>query len=175
MPQIRSFPPVADADAEVLILGSMPGKESLRAGQYYAHPRNAFWRIMGELIGASPELPYQQRLDILKAHRIALWDVLESCVRSSSLDSHITQDTANDVAAFLLQYPSITRVFFNGAKAEQCFRKHVQDSLATAPLRYCRLPSTSPAHAGMSYAEKLKAWRVILQQNTVHHKAKRGR
>lgn len=163
MPHIRCFAPVEDAAAEVLILGSMPGKASLEAGQYYAHPRNAFWKIMGDLVGAHPDLPYEERLHILKSSGIALWDVLESCVRKTSLDSHIKEGTANDFASFFLQHPSITRVFFNGAKAEQCFRKHVQLPPESSSLQFCRLPSTSPAHAAMTYADKLDAWRTILQ------------
>lgn len=164
MPHIHCFAPVEDACAEVLILGSMPGKESLRAGQYYAHPRNAFWKIMGDLVGACPELPYAERLDILKSSGIALWDVLASCVRKSSLDSHIREDAANDFEAFFLQHTHITHIFFNGAKAEQCFRKHVQLPPRFPPLQYCHLPSTSPAHAGMPYAGKLDAWRAIVQR-----------
>jgi double-stranded uracil-DNA glycosylase len=163
MSHIRCFAPVADAAAEVLILGSMPGKESLRAGQYYAHPRNVFWKIMGDLAGACPDLPYAERLHILKSCGIALWDVLESCARRTSLDSHIRDATANDFASFFPQHPHITQVFFNGAKAEQYFKKHVQDALKSRPLQYCRLPSTSPAHAGMTYAKKLEAWRVVMQ------------
>lgn len=166
MQHIRCFAPVADAAAEALILGSMPGKESLRANQYYAHPRNAFWKIMGDLIGAHPDLLYDQRLRMLKSSGIALWDVLESCVRRTSLDSHIREDAANDFVSFFAQHPHITRVFFNGAKAEQSFNKHVRELLKSRPLHYCRLPSTSPAHAGMSYAEKLDAWRAVVQQGT---------
>ena len=159
--QIRCFPPVADADARVLILGSMPGKESLRATQYYAHPRNAFWKIMGELIGAGPQLPYEHRLRILKSAGIALWDVLESCVRSSSLDADIERAAANDLAAFLARHPHITHAFFNGAKAEQCFRAQVELPPSLS-LKLQRLPSTSPAHAGMSYRDKLRAWHAVI-------------
>lgn len=166
MPHIRCFTPVEDASAEVLILGSMPGKESLRAGQYYAHPRNVFWKIMGDLVGAYPDLPYEERLYILKSSGIALWDVLESCVRKTSLDSHIKEDAANNFESFFLQHPNITHIFFNGAKAEQCFRKHVKVPPRFSPLQYCRLPSTSPAHAGMPYENKLDAWRAILQRDS---------
>ncbi len=163
MTRIHSFTPVESASATILILGSMPGKESLRAVEYYAHPRNAFWRIMGELIGASPELPYDTRIQLLKASNIALWDVLASCSRSSSLDADIVADsiTPNDFSSFFLNHPHITHVFFNGAKAEQCFLKHVRPSLNIEHLHYQRLPSTSPAHAAITYVEKLKIWRAI--------------
>jgi double-stranded uracil-DNA glycosylase len=166
MARIHSFPPVSSADARLLILGSMPGKESLRQNQYYALPQNAFWRIMGELVGARPGLPYEERLAILKASGIALWDVLASCERKSSLDSHIRNECANDFASFFARHPHIMRVCFNGGKAEQCFRKYVQSGQTLPPLKFCRLPSTSPAHAGMRYEDKLRAWRtVILSRN----------
>ena len=167
MPHIHSFPPVSNADARVLILGSMPGKKSLQEKQYYALPQNAFWKIMGELIGAHPDLSYEKRLDALKASGIALWDVLASCVRESSLDAHITQESANDFASFFARHLYITHVFFNGSKAEQCFRKFVQGKQALSPQEFCRLPSTSPAHAGMRYEEKLKVWREKLRHTGV--------
>jgi hypoxanthine-DNA glycosylase len=159
--RLRSFPPVADAQATRLILGSMPGKESLRQQQYYAHPHNAFWKIMGELCGAHPGLPYPQRLQALKAAHIALWDVLHTCEREGSLDSDIEAEEANDFASFFARHPRITQVYFNGAKAEQSFRKFVLGKQALPPLELVRLPSTSPAHAGMRYEEKLKAWQVV--------------
>jgi double-stranded uracil-DNA glycosylase len=143
----------------------MPGIESLRAGQYYAHPRNAFWRIMGDLVDASPELPYSTRTRRLKSAGIALWDVLAACVREGSLDADIDTDSiiANDLPIFLARHPRITHVFFNGATAERCFRIHVQPMLETGTLQLQRLPSTSPAHAALDYRRKLQAWRVILQ------------
>ena len=167
MADIRCFPPIADATANILILGSMPGKESLRAGQYYAHPRNAFWTIMGELAGASPAQPYQARARKLKSAGIALWDVLASCTRHSSMDADIDAASIcpNDFASFFLQHPNITHIFFNGSMAERCFRIHVQPLLESQPelrsLHYQRLPSTSPAHASMTYEQKLNAWKVV--------------
>jgi len=162
MPRIRSFPPIADEHATILILGSMPGKESLRQNQYYAHPQNAFWKIMGDLIGAHPSLPYPQRLHILTAAHIALWDVLQTCERQGSLDADIQNETANDFAAFFAKHPNITHVFFNGAKAEQIFKRFVLEKQKLPPLEFMRLPSTSPAHAGMRYEEKLKVWRKAI-------------
>ncbi len=166
MPRLHSFPPVADARATLLILGSMPGKESLRQQQYYAHPHNAFWPIMGALAGASPALPYAARLQALKTAGIALWDVLHSCEREGSLDSDIVQEAPNDFAEFFAQHPHIRQVFFNGAKAEQSFRKFVLGKQALPPLQLHRLPSTSPAHAGMRYAEKLERWHTITPRAT---------
>ncbi len=166
MSRVRSFKPVANPAARTLILGSMPGRASLAAGQYYAHPRNAFWRLLGEILGFDPALLYATRLRLLRKNRIALWDVLGSCVRPGSLDSAIKKSsvTPNALAPFLRRHPGIKRVLFNGAKAEECFKKYVLPSLprAFSRLEYRRLPSTSPAHASRSYAEKLKAWRSAL-------------
>jgi hypoxanthine-DNA glycosylase len=175
MTDIRSFPPIADVTANILILGSMPGEESLRAGQYYAHRRNAFWSIMGELVGASPALPYQARALRLKNFGIALWDVLETCKRHGSMDANIEASSIfpNDFKTFLQKHPKITHVFFNGSMAEQYFRKHVlptlEPLLGLHPLYFQRLPSTSPAHASMTYEQKLKAWKAILRLRPVQH------
>ena len=171
MPQIQSFPPIENPTAHILILGSMPGKESLRAGQYYAHRRNAFWPIMGELVGAAPTMAYEARTQILKSAGIALWDVLASCMRHSSMDADIEANSIcpNDFASFFFRHPNITHVFFNGSMAEKCFHQHVQPLLEPlfkqSPLHYQRLPSTSPANASVRYEQKLKAWKVILQRN----------
>lgn len=164
MSPIQCFPPIEDASARLLILGSMPGKESLRAGQYYAHPRNAFWPIMAQLTGTAPELPYESRLQHLKSAGIALWDVLASCTRESSLDTDIEQTsiTPNDFRSFFMAHPGITHIFFNGRMAEKCFHRYVLP-LLDPPLRhYHRLPSTSPANAAMSFQQKLGAWKIIL-------------
>ncbi len=164
MSRVFCFEPIEGTASNVLILGSMPGKLSLATGQYYAHPRNAFWTIMGELVGAHPGLPYTDRMNRLRGSGVALWDVLASCVRAGSLDSAIQAESAipNDFKSFFSGHPYITRVFFNGAKAEQCFMKYVRPSLESAALQYLRLPSTSPANAGISYRQKLLAWQAVL-------------
>jgi hypoxanthine-DNA glycosylase len=166
MSRVRSFPPAAGPGAKALILGSMPGAASLAAGQYYAHPRNLFWPIMTELLGASGPLPYEARLRLLRRAGIALWDVLESCVRPGSSDSDIERATMrpNAVASFLRARPSIKYVFFNGSKAEECFRRYVLPSLPPGSgIKYARLPSTSPAHAALSRRRKLAAWKTALE------------
>jgi hypoxanthine-DNA glycosylase len=162
MPRVQSFAPIADARARVLILGSMPGKASLAATEYYAYPQNLFWRILGEITGADAALPYAARVRALKSSGIALWDVLASCVREGSLDSAIDDATlrVNDFAAFFRAHPRIEQVFFNGAKAEACYRRHVLPLLAgtSGPSLFRRLPSTSPANASLSHAHKQRAW-----------------
>lgn len=168
MPQARSFPPLARFDARVLILGSMPGEESLRRQQYYAYAHNQFWSIIEALFGVGRERPYAERVDALTRQGIAVWDVLKSCERVGSLDGSIRPDSErpNDFPRFLAAHPRIRAVFFNGAKAHSAFVRHVMprlDALA-ARLTFVRLPSTSPAHAGMPLAAKLRAWRRITRQ-----------
>jgi len=161
---IHSFLPVEDRDAQILILGSMPGKASLAAGQYYAHPRNQFWQIMGELVGAHFYLPYEERLRMLKINKIALWDVLAACVRKSSMDARIekSSEIVNDFESFFSDHPRISDVFFNGRKAEQSFLRKVAPLLKSRTLNYHFLPSTSPANATVSYSDKLRIWRRLL-------------
>ena len=163
----HSFPPLASHAARVLILGSLPGQASLDAQQYYAYPRNAFWRIMADLLGFDAALPYTQRCEALIVARVAVWDVMQSCVRPGSLDSAIVESTIvpNDFTAFLDQHPKIREVCFNGAKAESSFKKHVMSELgpAVSRLAYLRLPSTSPVHASLSFDAKRDAWHESLQ------------
>lgn len=163
--RIRSFAPIAGRNARVLILGSMPGRASLEAGRYYAHPQNAFWRIAAQLLRIEPDAPYGMRVQALKSARIALWDVLHSCVRQGSLDTMIEAELANDFDAFFRTHKRITHVFFNGAKAEASYRRHVLGAMSIE-LQYQRLPSTSPAHASLSFARKLGAWQAVLPGRT---------
>lgn len=164
MSRVSGFPPVSGPEPRVLILGSMPGVASLEQTQYYAHPRNAYWRIMGELFGAGPELQYVDRLDVLVARRIALWDVLRSCDRPGSLDANIRGATArpNDFAALFDDRPSIGHVFFNGKTAAAMFRRKVLPDLDESQQRaYTTLPSTSPAMAALSFEQKLEQWSAV--------------
>jgi len=163
VPRVRSFPPVETAGARVLILGSMPGAASLRAGQYYAHPQNLFWKIICDLLGAGPDLGYAARVQLLKSSGIALWDVLASCEREGSLDSAIDDASIvpNDFAAFYRRHPGVRHVFFNGAKAEAAYVRHVHREEGCCSRTYQRLPSTSPAHASRPYDEKRKLWRAV--------------
>ncbi len=164
----RGFPPIAAADARVLILGSMPSVRSLAERQYYGHPRNAFWPIMGELFGAGPELPYPERGRVLRAHRVAVWDVLASCVRPGSLDADIEAASAevNDLDGFLRDHPDLRLIAFNGTAAERYFQRRVLPDLGLDCPPRIRLPSTSPAHAALTLAHKSARWRAALA-NTV--------
>jgi len=159
MSHARSFAPLAGATASLLILGSMPGQASLAAQQYYAHPRNAFWRIAAELFGCQADAPYGERVAALCRHGVAVWDVLRACRRAGSLDAAIERDSmvANDFDALFAEYPGIDRVFFNGAAAEANYRRLVRPTRA---LTYVRLPSTSPAQT-MAFTDKLAAWSVV--------------
>lgn len=161
---VHSFEPIARADSRVLVLGSMPGKASLRAEQYYAHPQNAFWKIMAEFFGIARDAPYPDRTAGLLDRGVALWDVLRSCTRESSLDSDIVEASIvpNDFADFLARHPGIHTVCFNGAKSDASYRRHVLPSLAVERvIAYHRLPSTSPANASIPYPRKLAAWEVV--------------
>jgi hypoxanthine-DNA glycosylase len=160
MRRVQSFPPIVSQQSKLLILGSMPGEASLKAGEYYAHPRNAFWHIMGELFGAGPSLPYQERVVILQSIGVALWDSLQACIRRGSLDASIKEEVANDFPALFAKYPNITHVFFNGSKAERSFLRHTT-TLSEDRHIFARLPSTSPAHAAMRLEAKVQAWSVV--------------
>ena len=164
MTRIYSFPPLSSPQARVLILGSMPGVASLRLQQYYGHPQNAFWKIVGDVVGLDATASYPQRSAALVQHKVALWDVLAACVRAGSLDSSIDKASIvpNDFAAFFVRHPHIRRVCFNGSAAADMYPRHVLPGLATVgPIDYVRLPSTSPAHAGMPFAAKARAWQAV--------------
>jgi hypoxanthine-DNA glycosylase len=164
----HGFAPVSRTDARVLVLGSLPGQVSLRERQYYAQSRNDFWKIMGALVGASPERAYADRLRALKAHRIALWDVCASAQRPGSLDASIRHATvvANDFAAFFRTHPRIRLICFNGRKAADLYRRFVLPGLPkpSQAIRCEPLPSTSPAHAAMRFEQKLARWSLVCSQ-----------
>ncbi len=159
-PLLEGLPPIAADGARILILGNMPSAMSLAAQQYYGNPRNGFWRITGDIFGFDPASPYEDRAAALRGGGVAVWDVLRLCRREGSLDSSIEPDSmvANDFESFFAAHPAIGRVFFNGAAAEKNFLRLAG---IDRPLRYRRLPSTSPAQT-MRYEDKLAAWRAAL-------------
>jgi TDG/mug DNA glycosylase family protein len=156
------FPPVERADATILILGSLPGQRSIAEQQYYAHPQNAFWRIMQELFDVEGD--YRGRCQQLVECRIALWDVLMSSFRPGSMDADISLGAAtpNDFAGFFSQHASIRLIAFNGRKADQLFRRFVDPQGVAEGIRRVALPSTSPAYASLSFSGKVLAWRDAL-------------
>ena len=158
--RIVAFPPVAPPRARVLVLGSMPSVESLNQGFYYAHPRNAFWRVMADVFTEPFPEDIPERVALLERHDVALWDVLESCERRGSLDSAIREPAANDFEALFERCPKIGRILFNGGTAERLFMKHGAAFLAGR--EWARMPSTSPAYT-IPYERKLAQWRQALR------------
>ena len=156
--RIACFEAVAAPDARLLILGTMPSVESLRQSFYYAHPRNAFWPILADVFGERRPETVDEKKRLLIRHRVALWDVAHSCVRPGSLDSDIRDVVPNDFAALFARCPHIEKILFNGATAENLYRRLI----GKAPCETARMPSTSPAHT-MPYSEKCAIWRKNME------------
>ena len=157
--RIIAFEPVAPPGARLLILGSMPSVESLNQGFYYAHPRNAFWRILADVYGEPLPGGIPERIDLLNRHGIALWDVLQSCERQGSLDSAIRQPAPNDFVGLFRRCPDVRRILLNGGTAHRLFMKWGKPF--TEGRELLRLPSTSPAYT-LPYERKLAQWRQAL-------------
>lgn len=155
-----SFPAVADMRTRVLVLGSLPGDASLRAAQYYAHPQNQFWRLM-EAVVERPlmGLPYEERLDILREARVGLWDVIRQARRTGSLDAAIRDHMPNSLAAFAVTLPDLRAIAFNGGKSSEIGRRELASS--DGGLALITLPSSSPAHASLSFERKRAAWMAL--------------
>ncbi|HTT80454.1 MAG TPA: DNA-deoxyinosine glycosylase [Stellaceae bacterium] len=154
----RSFPPVVNAASRILVLGTLPGEESLRRQEYYAHPRNLFWPIVFALFGAEPAPVHADRLAFALRHNIALWDVCGSAQRQASADTAIRGEVPNAIDALLDRYPAIGAVAFNGSGARRLYDRHFA---RRADRRYLALPSTSPAHARLDFAAKLARWTAL--------------
>ncbi|WP_296942198.1 DNA-deoxyinosine glycosylase [uncultured Massilia sp.] len=156
---LTGLAPVIDPATRILILGSFPGAASLAAGQYYAHPRNQFWKLVGALVGEDLySLPYAERLPRLLAHRFGLWDVLAACERAGSLDAAIRKPAANDFARLRLLCPALETVGFNGRTSGK-----FAPQFAAHGYRTVVLPSSSPANAAMSFDGKLQYWRQLME------------
>jgi hypoxanthine-DNA glycosylase len=155
--KLEGLAPIGDARTHTLILGSFPGVASLAATQYYAHPRNQFWRLIGAAIGENlHELVYDARLERLLANGIGLWDVLAACEREGSLDSAIRHASPNDFAAFRARFPLLRKVCFNGKTSGK-----FADVIGAAGYATLVLPSSSAANAILSFDQKLRIWRDI--------------
>ena len=152
----RSFPPLLGSHPRLLILGSLPGSASLAAGQYYAHPRNQFWRLMGAVTGAAAlvDMGYPDRLETLRAAGIGLWDVIGSASRRGSLDAAIRDHAPNELSTFTATLPSLRAIAFNGGKASEIGRRQLG---ANRPFALVTLPSSSPAYT-LPLAGKVEAW-----------------
>lgn len=155
----QGLAPVMRPDAEWLLLGSFPGVASLKAQQYYGHPRNQFWRLVGDVRGVDlVSLPYPARLDALQDQRIALWDVISETEREGSLDSAIRRPDVSDLARLIGELPALRVIGFNGGTAGRLGQRLLGD-LAKV-YRVLVLPSSSPAYT-MPYDDKLRAWQAL--------------
>lgn len=158
--RLYGLAPLHAPDARLLLLGSFPGKQSLAEHRYYAHPRNQFWSVLGALWGEDiVAMPYDERVNALRRHRLALWDVHAACEREGSLDSAIERAEPNDLAALVAQLPCLRVIAHHGGESARSMKLTRSFGL---PVH--RLPSTSPAHAGMSLAAKVEAWRPVFEQ-----------
>ncbi|MCW2512781.1 MAG: DNA-deoxyinosine glycosylase [Mycobacterium sp.] len=157
-PMREGLPAVIGDDARVLLLGSFPSERSLVAGEYYANRRNQFWPLLATLFGFDADLPYEQRIDVVTSHGVALWDVVHSCRRAGSMDAKIDRKSLviNDFEPLFAEYRGIQRIFVNGLTALELFERHVETTLPVV-----RLPSSSGA-LPMSFADKLTRWREVL-------------
>ena len=162
----QSFPPFVDSRARILILGTLPGEESLRLQRYYGNPRNLFWRVLADVFAEPHVIEYELQKAMLRRNRIALWDVLHSAERIGSLDSAIKNPVANDIAKLLTDYPRLRTIAFNGLRAQTLFRQFIAKTITIprANLRIEALPSTSPtpARKPLSYQEKVARWSAFL-------------
>jgi hypoxanthine-DNA glycosylase len=158
VPLKHSFPPIVGTDARALVLGTLPGEESLRRQEYYAHPRNLFWTILFALFDAVPQRDYAAKLAFARTQRVALWDVCASCQRDGSADATIRREIPNAIEALLDAHPLIGVVAFNGTSARRLYDRHFR---RRAAVEYLALPSTSPAHAGLDFRAKLAHWTAL--------------
>ncbi|MEY2873255.1 MAG: hypothetical protein RLZZ373_626 [Pseudomonadota bacterium] len=157
MTRLSGFAPVLAPNTRLMVLGSFPGVASLTQQQYYGHPRNQFWPILSALWSVDlPGLPYAERLDLVRARGLGIWDVYAHCRREGSLDSAIESAERNDFSALRAQAPGLVAVAHNGGESAK-----VMQHLRSLGVAVHRLPSTSPANAGWSFERKLDAWRAV--------------
>jgi hypoxanthine-DNA glycosylase len=160
---LEGLKPIVDANTRLVVLGSFPGAASLRAQQYYGHPRNHFWPILSALWKIDlAQATYMQRLTVAREHGLGLWDVYASCQREGSLDSAIENARPNDLASLLIRAPHLQAIAHNGGESARAMR-----TTSALGLPVHRLPSTSPANASWSFDRKLAAWRAVFEQHGV--------
>jgi hypoxanthine-DNA glycosylase len=162
--RVRSFPPIVPEGARIMILGSMPGAQSLKEHRYYANERNYLWRILYGLYGLEPEPAYEDRLAYAASRGIGLWDMIGTCLREGSLDMNIRDAVPNDLPGLAAQHPSLKALAFNGTKSCEIYRKHFDGHPGLAHLSLLRLPSSSPipTPAMRNLEDRLEAWRILL-------------
>ena len=158
--KVYSFPSISNKEATVLVLGTMPGIASLELNQYYGHSRNVFWKLLFTILEEPFSSDYEVRKQVAIKNHIAIWDVLQACVREGSLDSAIEQEIPNNFVLFFKEHPNIEYIVFNGQKAAKFFKQYVRVS---KNYKQVTVPSTSPANAGISWEQKLKEWGIIKQ------------
>lgn len=156
----NSFPPIANEKTEIMILGSLPGEMSLELQQYYAHPRNRFWRVIAEITRSEIPQNYEEKLQLLQQNKIGVWDVVQTAKRIGSLDTNILDEVPNDLESFIVNHPKLKVIAFNGAKSRALFDKYF---VRKTNLKYFALPSTSPANASFTFEKLCENWRRIFE------------
>jgi hypoxanthine-DNA glycosylase len=156
----KSFSPLVSDNTEILILGTMPGDRSLQLGEYYAHPRNRFWKIIATITGDNLPSTYEKKKKLLTKHKVGLWDITEAADREGSLDTNITNAIPNDIDSFLKAYKKIKLIGFNGGKSAALFAKFF---VQKPNIIYLNLPSTSPANTGIDFEQICKEWKRIMK------------
>lgn len=158
----NSFPVIINEEAEILILGSLPGDLSIAKQAYYAHPQNRFWKLMAKLFNRELSISYSDRVQLLQENRIALWDVCKTAYREGSMDTAIQDVEANAIHELISSYPKLKKIVFNGQKAMKLYDKHLN---RVDELSYYCMPSTSPANASYNLERLMESWREVLTKD----------
>lgn len=160
----KGLEPLIGKNARILILGSLPGDESIRKQEYYGNPNNMFWDVMSGILGKNAPISYPEKVEYLKRHGIALWDVLHAAEREGSLDANIRKEEFNDIAKLLSEHPSLEVIAINGGKAEKSFRKYLRMNPVLSSRRICYCTSTSGMSrcSGWNLERLIRQWQEIL-------------
>jgi double-stranded uracil-DNA glycosylase len=155
---IEGLLPIEDEECHLLILGTMPGVESLKQQAYYANPRNLFWKLLAEMTGKQVPENYEDKKVWLTNNKIALWDTCRTCIRNGSLDSNISEVMPNDIKDFISTHPRLKAIGFNGKTSERLFLKH---NTGAETVKLISLPSSSPANASVHWEKKVEEWQKL--------------